>query len=320
MQARNILVLGGTGFVGASVCERLVRRNGGGGGRIIVPTRRTARGALIQSLPTVQVLPCNVHDDAALQAAVSQADAVINLIAQLHGNEAAMQRTHVALPRRLAEACRKAGVARLIHVSALGVDAPSLPSRYLRSKAEGERLLLEDTALQVTALRPSVIFGARDRSTNLFASLQRVAPLMPLASAHARLQPVWVEDVAAAIVACLDMPESIGKVYECVGPDAMSLADLVRQSGRMAGAERWVLPLPSVVGRLQAWLMECLPGEPLISRDNLDSLQVPNVASGRRPGLAALGIHAASFAQVGPSYLGAGATKLDAWRATAHRG
>lgn len=317
----NILILGGTGFVGTSVCEQLVQRNGGGRGRIVVPTRRPAHGARVQSLPTVDVVQADVHDDAALQTLVAQADVVINLVAQLHGTDAAMRRTHVALPQRLAEACRKAAVTRVIHVSALGLDATPLPSRYLRSKAEGERALRDDPSLNVTALRPSVMFGARDRSTNLFASLQRIAPFMPLAGAHARLQPVWVEDVAQAIVACLALPESIGRVYECAGPDVMTLEDLVRLSGRYAGVERPVLRLPDAVGRLQARLMECLPGDPLLSRDNLDSLRVPNVASPALPGLSALGIKPASLAQVAPMYLAAhlGVGRLDVWRASARR-
>ncbi len=321
MRPSNILVLGGTGFVGTSVCERLVQRSGGGGGRIIVPTRHMAHGARIQSLPTVELVQRDVHDDAALQGLIAQADTVINLIAQLHGNNAAMQRTHVALPRRVAEACRKAGVARVIHVSAIGLDAPSLPSRYLRSKAEGEKVLRQDPALRTTVLRPSVIFGARDRSTNLFASLQRIAPFMPLAGSKATLQPVWVEDVADAVMRCLDVPESVGKVYECAGPEVMTLGQLVRESGRHAGVARPILPLPMLVGRLQAMLMELLPGDPLISRDNLDSLALPSVASPTLPGLTALGIHAASFAQIGPMYLQAqqGAGRLDTWRARARR-
>ncbi len=321
MRFRNILILGGTGFVGTSVCEQLVQRNGGGLGRILVPTRRLARGALVQSLPTVDVMQADVHDDHALQGLVAQCDVVINLIAQLQGSDTAMRRTHVALPQRLAEACRKAAVARVIHVSALGLDAETLPSRYLRSKAEGERVLRGDAALQVTALRPSVMFGARDHSTNLFASLQRIAPFMPLAGAHARLQPVWVEDVAQAIVACLALPESIGRVYECAGPDEMTLESLVRLSGRYAGVERPVLRLPGPIGRMQAWVMECLPGEPLLSRDNLDSLRVPNVASPSLPGLAALGIQPASLAQVAPTYLSKdlGVGRLDRWRASARR-
>jgi uncharacterized protein YbjT (DUF2867 family) len=325
MQARNILVLGGSGFIGTSVCERLVERATasvqGGSARIIVPTRNPAHASRVQLLPMVEVVRADVHDDAQLQSLIAQADVVIHLIAQLHGSDRAMERTHVALPKRIAEACTKAGVARVIHVSAIGLDAVPLPSRYLRSKAAGERALRDNPNLQCTVLRPSVVFGARDQSTNLFASLQRIAPVMPLASSQALLQPVWVEDVAQAIVACVDLQQSIGQIYECAGPDVMTLADLVRQCGRMAGVQRPILPLPNMLGRLQALTMELLPGDPLLSRDNLDSLKLPSVASPSRQGLSALGIQAASLAQIAPTYLQAqaGVGRMDAWRARARR-
>ena len=129
---------------------------------------------------------------------------------------------------------------------------------------------------------------------------------MPLAGSHARFQPVWVEDVASAVVRCLDRPQTIGKVYECAGPTPYTLSELVRLAGRWSGHERPQIPLPAIAGRLQALLMEWLPGEPLMSRDNVDSMRVPNVASGRLPGLAALGIQAAALEAVAPGYLGHG--------------
>ena len=171
----NILVLGGTGFVGRSVCEKLVERSGGAGGRILVPTRHPARGKHLQMLPTLQLLPADLYDDAQLARLVAGCDAVINLVAVLQGDERRFQQVHVELPRRLALACRAAGVKRLVHVSALGVSA-SAPSLYLRSKAAGEKVLAE-AGLDLTVLRPSVIFGAHDRLLNLFATLQAVAPL-----------------------------------------------------------------------------------------------------------------------------------------------
>jgi uncharacterized protein YbjT (DUF2867 family) len=322
--ARNVLILGGTGFVGSALAEKLVRRNGGGSAQVIVTTRRLRHGAHLQSLPTVEVRQVDVHDDAQLLRAVSQVDAVVNLIAQLHGSEAAFERVHAVLPARIAQACTRAGVTRLVHVSALGVDEGA-PSRYLRSKARGERALLrartEHPALQLDILRPSVMFGARDRLTNLFADLQAFAPLIPLAAANALMQPVWVDDVAQAIVCCLDGRAAGAPIVECAGPDVMTLRDIVRASGRFAGHARPVLALPDALGRLQALCMELLPGEPLMSRDNLDSASVPNVASGTLPGLASLGIHAASFEQVVPTYLGAdaGARRLDPWRRFARR-
>ena len=313
----NILVLGGTGFVGRAVCERLVERSVAG--RIVVPTRRMAHGLRVRSLPNVELLEANVHDDAPLARTLVGVDAVINLVAILHGSQADFERVHVALPRRLASACATAGVRRLVHVSALGVG-PGAPSKYLRSKTEGEAVLTA-AGLDLTLLRPSVIFGAEDKFLNVFAQLQSLAPLIPLAGSGARFQPVWVEDVASAIVACLDQAQTIGQTYECAGPQVYTLSELVRLAGRWSGHERPQIPLPGFAGRLQAMLMELLPGEPLMSRDNVDSMSVPNIASGQLPGLTALGIDPAALEAIGPGYLGAvsGRARFDRFRAGAGR-
>jgi uncharacterized protein YbjT (DUF2867 family) len=316
----NILVLGGSGFVGRSVCEKLVERSGGAGGRVVVPTRHLGHGRHLQMLPTLQLVPANLHDDAQLARLVAGSDAVINLVAILQGDAQRFRRVHEELPRRIAQACQAAGVRRLIHVSALGVGE-NAPSLYLRSKAAGEKVLAA-AGLDLTMLRPSVIFGAHDKLLNLFATLQAVAPVVPLAGAESRYQPVWVEDVAAAIVHCLDDDGSIGKTYECAGPDVLTLRELVRSAGRWAGHERPVIGLPGGLATLQAMMMELLPGEPLISRDNLASMTVPNVATGTLPGLDALGIRASALSAVAPQYLagGQGPARLDAWRARARRG
>ena len=315
----NILVLGGSGFVGRSVCDKLVERSNGAGGRITVPSRKPARAKHIQMLPTVQLVEADVHDPAQLRRLVQGADAVVNLVAILHGSEATFERAHVALPRTLAAACAATGVRRVVHVSALGVSEPgaaAAPSLYLRSKTAGEAVL-RAADLDLTVLRPSVIFGEHDRFLNLFATLQSVFPVMPLAGAQARFQPVWVQDVAEAIVACLDRPATIGQTYECAGPQVLTLQQIVEAAGRWSGHVRPVFGLPEALARLQAGMMELLPGEPLMSRDNVASMRVPNVATGRWPGLAALGITPASMEAVVPGYLSAnqGVARLDRWRA-----
>ena len=318
---RNLLLLGGSGFVGRATCAELVEHAGGGGLTLAVPTRRARNARPLRHLPGMEIIETDVgRDDAALAGLVAGRDAVVNLVAILHGDAGRFEQVHVELPRRLARACRDAGVRRLVHVSALGVG-PDSPSLYLRSKTAGEAVLRE-AGLDLTLLRPSVIFGAEDRLTNLFASLQRLLPLLPLGGAGARFQPVWVCDVARAIVQCLHRPDTIGQTYECTGPQVLTLAELVRLAGRHAGCARPVLPLPGPLASLQALAMELLPGEPLMSRDNLRSLQVPNVATGKLPGLTALGIEPASMDAVLPSYLGpqrGGSARLNPLRTRAHR-
>jgi NADH dehydrogenase len=318
MTAQRIAVIGGTGFVGRALCEHLVRRSPSGA--IVVPTRRAMHANSVRALPTVDVRVADVHDDTALRSVLAGCDAVINLVAILHGSAAAFERVHVSLPKRLAAVCAASGIRRLLHVSALGVGADA-PSNYLRSKTAGEAAL-RASGRDLTLLRPSVIFGPEDRFLNLFAHIQALAPLMPLAGSDARFQPVWVEDVAEALVRCLDRPSTVGQTIECAGPDVFTLAELVRLAGRWSGNERPILPLPRALGSLQALVMEYLPGEPLMSRDNLDSMRTPNVAIGTLPGLASLGITPASLAQIAPTYLGHrdARSRLNALRTIAGRG
>jgi NADH dehydrogenase len=315
----DVLVLGGTGFVGRSVCEKLVERSGGASGRIAVPTRRASRARHIQMLPTVELIEADVHDEARLARLVAGRDAVINLVAILHGSQADFQRVHVDLPAKLARACNQAKVRRVVHVSAIGA-ADNAPSRYLRTKAAGEAAL-KSAGLELTLLRPSVVFGEHDSFLNLFAALQAAFPLLPLAGAQARFQPVWVEDLAAAIVHCLDDDTTIGQTFEIAGPRVLTLKEIAQLAGRWSGHERPIVALPLPLGRLQAAMMEMLPGVPLMSRDNIDSMRTPNVAGGHCPGLEQLGIVASSLESVAPGYLGhaRGPGRLDPWRAGAGR-
>jgi len=319
MNTPRILVLGGTGFVGRHVCEQLARL----GWQITVPTRRALHAASVQSLPGLTVIEASVHKPADFARLMPGHDAVVNLVAVLHGNEERFEQVHVDLPGKVAQAMRTAGVQRLVHVSALGAD-PQGPSMYQRSKARGETVL-HNAGLEVTVLRPSVIFGAEDKFLNLFADLQAIVPFMPLAGSSTRFAPVWVADVAQAVVSCLQKPDTIGQTYELCGPDVLTLGELVQRAGQWAGVNhgrgRPVMGLPMWVGWLQAAAMELAPGEPLMSRDNLASMKVDNIATGLLPGLAALGITAASASGVAPSYLGhrGPRSRLNGWRSRAGR-
>jgi NADH dehydrogenase len=319
MSTPRVLVLGGSGFVGRHVCEKLARL----GWQITVPTRRAVNAAGVQSLPGLTVIEASVHKEADLARLMPGHDAVVNLVAVLHGNEERFESVHVDLPGKIASAMKKAGVQRLVHISALGAD-PQGPSMYQRSKARGETVL-HNAGLQLTVLRPSVIFGAEDKFLNLFADLQAIAPFMPLAGSGTRFAPVWVADVASAVAACLQKPDTIGQTYELCGPDVLTLGELVKRSGQWAGVNhgrgRPVIGLPMWMGWLQAAAMELAPGEPLMSRDNLASMKVDNVATGQLPDLSDLGISAASAAGVAPSYLGhrGPRSRMNGWRERAGR-
>lgn len=318
---KKVMVLGGTGFVGAHVCEKLVRQ----GWHVSVPTRRRSNAQHLLHLPLVTVLELDVHDEAALAHALVGHAALVNLVAVLHGDLATFEKVHVTLPQKLARACVAAGVKKIVHISALGANAEqpqSAPSMYLRSKGQGEAVLMQAAsagagpgaraAFDLTILRPSVIFGAEDKFLNVFARLQQVLPIMPLACANARFQPVWVEDVANAVVSSLDRVRTASagsspRLLEACGPDVFTLKELVQLSAQLSGVcegrGRPVIALPRWLGRLQARLMELTPGEPLISRDNLDSMAVDNVASGKLPGLQSLGITPSALRPIAQNYL-----------------
>jgi len=231
----------------------------------------------------------------------------VNLVGVLHSKAgkpwgADFDTAHVKLPARIARCMNRRKIRRLVHISALGA-ADHGPSMYLRSKAAGEAALRANQNIDLTILRPSVVFGADDQFMNLFARLQKFAPIIPLATPHARFQPIDVRDLASAIANCLDNPATIGKNYECVGPDVLTLYELVHWAGVYAGCPRPIIPLPDSAAWMQAWIMENLPGKPLMSRDNLASASVPNVGSA--PMSPDLGIdHPLSIHAVVPTYLG----------------
>jgi NADH dehydrogenase len=312
------LILGGSGFVGRALAERLNRPEHDANPRLLVPTCRALHAVPLGHLPRVDVAQADVHDDAELRSLVAGAQVVVNLIGTLHGDEAAFEQVHVDLPRRLAAACRTQGT-RILHVSALGAS-PDAPSMYLRSKARGEAAL-RDSGVACTIFRPSVIFGAGDQLLNLFARLQRWLPVLPLAAADARFQPVWVGDVAEAIARCIERPETVGQAYECAGPEEMTLAELVQAAGRHAGHPRPLLKLPPALGEMQAALMRLWPGRPLLTHDNLASMRVPSVATPGLPGLGALGIRPTPLAAIAHAVLGheQGTERLNLARAR-HRG
>lgn len=309
MKNANFLVVGGSGFVGRHLVAALAAR----GARVTVPTRRRERAKHLILLPTVEVLECDAGDEHELARLARGRDAVINLAGVLHSRRGRERgpndygpdfaAAHVELPLALVSACREAGVRRLLHMSALGA-APSAPSEYLRSKGVGERAVLDADDLAGFVFRPSVIFGPDDHFLNLFATLARLSPVLPLACPEARFQPVYVGDVVAAFLAALGSRDGHGRnggSYDLGGPKEYTLRELVKYVCRVTGRTRLVIGLPDAAAWLQAVVMENLPG-PLITRDNLRSMQVPNVTASPLPfGLAPTALEAAAPSWLAPA-------------------
>lgn len=303
MRYPTILVVGGTGFIGSHLVAQLAAS----GRRVIVPTRRQSRSRMYSVLPTVEVVEANVHDPAVLSRLMRGVDAVINLVGVLHSGRGAagskygpaFARAHVELPKKIVAACVSNSVHRYLHMSALGASAQGA-SMYLRSKADGETAAFAP-GLETTVFRPSVVFGPEDQFLNLFAKLQKFFPVMPLGGADARFQPVFVGDVAQAFVNALEHPSTYGRVYELAGPKVYTLKELVELAGEYGGHPRPVIGLPPALARLQALALEFMPGGPLMSRDNLDSMKQDNIASA--PIAPELGIVPTPLEAVAPQYL-----------------
>lgn len=306
MKIKDVLVVGGSGFIGHHLCNELVSRSI----KVTVPARRRERAKDLILLPTVDVVEADVNAPGVLERLMRDKQAVINLVGVLHGRAGRADqrgpnnygpdfaRAHVELPQAIVSACRATGVRRLVHVSSLGAS-PQAPSQYLRSKGIGEQVVFAAEDLDVTVFRPSVVFGPEDKFLNRFAKLSRFFPVLAVPCPDARFQPVYVRDVARAIAISLDDMVSHGWRYELGGPRQYSLKELVELVCRITRRSRWVLGISSPrLARLQAWVLEKLPGE-LMSRDNLDSMKVPNVTSAPFP----FGIEPQALEAVAPSYL-----------------
>ncbi|HWJ06338.1 MAG TPA: complex I NDUFA9 subunit family protein [Steroidobacteraceae bacterium] len=278
----RVCVLGGTGFIG----QALVARLGADRHDVTVLTRNPAQHRGLWVLPSVRLVRADVHDESELVRAFADADVVVNLVGILNeralgrGSGAEFRHVHTELPAKVVRACRQAGVRRYLHMSGLRADAQRGPSHYLKTKGAAEDYVREycaDGGPEFVIFRPSVVFGPGDAFVNKFASILKLVPgALPLACAQAKFAPVYVGDVVAAFVACLTRKDVVGRTFELCGPDVLTLGDIVRETAHALGLRRAVVPLPGVVSRLQAALMDFVPGKPF-STDNYLSATLDSV-------------------------------------------
>jgi NADH dehydrogenase len=275
----DILLIGGNGFVGRVLAAQLQSA----GYSVLIPTGHLAAARELRMLPKVHLEEADVHEFDELQALCSRihpAGAVINLVGVLHDKPAqpygtVFKAAHVELPKNIITAMQMHGLKRYLHMSALGADSNG-PSMYQRSKGDGEAAV-KASNLDWTIFRPSVIFGAQDQFINLFAKLTKLFPVLPLANCNAQFQPVSVDDVATAFSMSLKMPQTIRQSYDLVGTTVYTMQEIVELAKRKVGASCKIIPVPAFVGYLQALAFEFLPGPTLMSRDNIASMQNPNV-------------------------------------------
>ena len=302
MRLKSIAVLGGTGFLGTRLVARLIKD----GHRVTVLSRDREQHKHLLVLPGLWLENCDVYQEAQLSERLRGKDVVINLIGILNERGfggAGFRRAHTELTRGVLLAARSAGVTRLLQVSALraAVDAPSY---YLRSKGEAEKLIRDGSGpLDWTILEPSVMFGPGDSFLNRFAALLAAVPwVLPVARPNARFQPVLVDDVVEALRRCLHGGATSRQTYQLGGPQVYSLREIIGLVARLTGRRRWVLGLPDFAGRLQALVMDFVPGRPF-SSDNYRSLSIDSVCS--EDGFALLGIKPQSMPASARQYLGA---------------
>jgi NADH dehydrogenase len=301
MRDSIVTVFGGTGFVGRHVIRRLAAE----GATIRVPTRTPERAVHLKPMGDIGQIVIERFDtgrDGAVEAMVDGASHVVSLVGILFERRRGdFEAAQAKLPGRIAAASAGHGISRMVHVSAIGAD-PASPSQYARTKAEGEAAVL--AALPTaTILRPSIIFGPEDSFFNRFAEMARFSPALPLiGGGRTRFQPVYVGDVADAVMAGLLAPDTAGRTYELGGPRVCTFRELLAYMLGVIQRRRWLIDLPWGVARLQASLAELLP-EPPLTRDQIELLKRDNVVSPGAPGLPELGIVPTPMEMVVPGYL-----------------
>ncbi len=305
--SKLVTIFGGSGFVGRYIARRMAKE----GWRVRVAVRRPNDALFVKPygvVGQVEPLACNIRDDASVRAMLHGADAVVNCVGTFdRGGKNNFQAVQAEGAARIARLAAEEGVGRFVHISAIGAD-PQGPSLYSHSKAEGEAAVLAAFPTAVI-LRPSVIFGTEDQFFNRFAGMARLGPVLPIAGGATRFQPVYVDDVAQAVVKGV-LGQATPGVYELGGPDVDSFAGLMRRMLAVVRRRRLVLSMPFWLMRIFAFVFDMLQAvtlglvaNKLITRDQLASLTVDNVVAPGAKGFADLGFEPTSMEAVLPEYL-----------------
>jgi len=309
MTGKLVTVFGGSGFIGRHVVRHLAAR----GWRVRLAVRDIEQAGFLRpagNLGQISAVPTTITSDASVAAAVKGADAVINLVGVLYErSKRTFQALHVDGARRIAAAAKAAGATHLIHVSALGADAAS-PSKYARSKAAGEAAV-HGAFPGATILRPSVVFGSEDRFFNMFGAMAQISPVLPYFTntvPHApggggsKFQPVYVGDVAEAIVGAVSGEAHAGRTYELSGPKVYDMKEILQIVNRETMRKCQIWGMPYLIAHINAVFLQFLP-TPLLTPDQVKLLKLGSVASGRAPGLEAFGITPTPVELIVPTYL-----------------
>lgn len=301
MKSAKIVILGGTGFVGRHLASSLIQN----GCKLKLLSRYPHRHREIVSRE-IEIIAADIYDQEQLCKHFQGTDAVINLVGMLNDSAkdgSGFRRTHVELPNKIVDACKQAGVKRLLHMSALKAGDPQALSYYLRTKGEGENLVhtAAGNELIVTSFRPSVIFGHGDNFLNRFAALLTILPIMPLACSETRFAPVYIGDVVKVFIKTLETNLADGKRYNLCGPKIYTLHEIVNYVATLLEIKRVIIPLNEKYSQTQAKIMGLLPWKPF-SMDNYLSLQIDSICQNEH--LLPFAITPTPLEVIAPYYLG----------------
>lgn len=297
MNPKKICIIGGTGFVGSALANRLSKQKH----QLKIFSRHPQRNRHLKLLPGVSLSTIDYFAPKVLERYFDGIDVVVNLVGILNPkNKDSFNKVHVELSRRIAEACSAVNVKRLLHMSAL--NAGNQASKYLLSKGQGQQIVHQCKNVDVTVFCPSIIYGAHDHFFNLFANLLRLPGPFPIVGAKARFSPIYVEDVVDAFINSIDNPETFGKSYPLCGPNEYSLFDLVSYTAKLTHSKSSLIPLNWFFSKIVASVMDIIPGAP-ISLDNYHSMTVDNTCT-QDEIASELSINPVALETILPFYLG----------------